>query len=286
MEHIENILSELFSTVNFKVRLKDANIIANIVVEHFRVRPEKHSGDLLLYIKPNFEAQSLKDRKAIEKEVERYINRNLDIEIAQVIVPYAEFWSLTEDRNPDDYSTELYDFILHKLYKKIFRIKGLGHTIRFKVHPYEVRKNTLFVDVRDFDCNDKDLNYKNFKKFIESEVLKVVYHLGIRKVSLIMEKAPNVLTEASDPSALVYHKEFNNYLTPVGVLNFTLVDTDNDFGILKYKVKDVHCENEDSETFKVTDAIQPYIEMIVKDDVKRYGFRDATFQGQANTTIK
>jgi hypothetical protein len=284
MENISQQLGELFQSHVFHIKLKDANIRAEITVEHFSVRKEKYSGDYLLYIQTNFEPQTLRDRKSIEKDVEREV-RNL--EIAQVIIPTSDFWNhqMIEE---SEYNSELMDFILHKLYKKIYRIKQFGHIIRFSVHPYEVKKNVLFIDVRDFSNSaNKELDYHYFTKPITEMVLEDVYHLGVRKVEILTPaKKTKVLAESKEPIDLVHFKEYHDYITPAGVFSFTLTDTENEYNVLNYKVKDFHCNNGHEETFVINDLIQPYLEKIVRDDVKRYGFTDARFQGQTNSVIK
>jgi hypothetical protein len=284
MENISQQLGELFQTHVFHIKLKDANIRAEITIEHFSVRKEKYSGDNLLYIKTNFEPQTLRDMKSIEKDVEREVQK---FEIAQVIIPTFDFWNhqMIEE---SEYNSELMDFILHKLYKKIYRVKQFGHIIRFTVHPYEVKKNVLFIDVRDFSNNaNKDLDYRHFTKVITEMVLEDVYHLGIRKVEILTPtKKTKVLAESKEPIDLVHFKEYHDYITTAGVLSFTLVDTENEYNVLNYKVKDFHCDNGHEETFVINDLIQPYLEKIVRDDVKRYGFTDARFQGQTNSVIK
>lgn len=290
MEHLSQILSEIFQNATFNVRLKDANVTTDIKVVNFSLRLEKYSGDHLLYVKTDFEPQTLRDRKAIEKAIENFFDRNYRKEfvINQVIVPLESFWSiLYEEELTDSYNSELFDFILHKLNKRIFRIKQLGHVVRFKVHPYKIKKNTLFVDVRDFSSTKEGLEYKYFKKHIETEVLEDVYHLGIRKVELLSPgKSPKVLSEGSHPSTFLQFKEYNDYITPIGILSFTLVDVENKNGIITFQVKDLHCKNGVDETYVINDQIKAQIERIVKDDAQRYGFKEVRFAGQANTVIK
>jgi hypothetical protein len=292
MDELIQKIGAALQDVVFKVRLRHANLTAEITIEKFKIKIERHTGDVLLYIKPSFEPQTIKDRIAIEHAVEHYINEKTSTRDAyavdQVIIPMYDFWgTITEGEEPtSEYSQELYDFILKKLYKKVFKIRQFEHVITFVVHPYEVKGNTLFVDVRRFS-DERNMDYKDFIKVIKMEVLDYVFHLGIRKVEVLTEpaKAKTLNESMEEKFNLVMHKEYNNYVVPIGVLNFSITDTENFFGTLRYKVVNFHL-HDGNDRFVVDEKSQPFVERIVRDDMRRYGFKESIYTGQADTEVK
>jgi hypothetical protein len=198
-------------------------------------------------------------------------------------------WDDLLEEGVSNYDKERFDFVFHKLYKHMFTIKHLNHKVWFMVHPYAIRDNVLIVEVRSFNIkgmSHRDFNYRDFLPQIEEKILKFVDHLDIKSIKVVDgQTSKEILSEGTQDLEALKNKQYRNYLTPVGILSFTLANVNYENSVLRYEIKDFYHLDDERETYRVDDVNKPYVERIVRDDSKSYGFRDANFGGQINIHI-
>jgi hypothetical protein len=282
MEQLTQHLEQYFQTASFSAMIDHQKV--HFTIDDFFIRKEGN-GDLILYIKPSLLPDGLKARKIIERIVDRELHK---YHFEQVIVPYITFWEMLHESIQSAIASEFDEEVNSFLYKKFKnRVFRLSEGAAFTIHPYKVVNRKLVFDVRNFRDNAGGTDYIPFRRLIEEKVESAVSYIGIKSCELVVgQPASAILSEQRELMENVDGKIFKNYFTPVGVLNFTLCEPEHEFGHLKYSVKDFHLQNEHGETYQVDERSQPYLERIVRDEVLPLGFKNCSFGGQANTSIK